>query len=315
MRHPHKLGTTRPRSAFTLIELLVVVAIIALLISILLPSLARARELSKRTVCRANLKNMGIGWISYANENEDDWPVPSPFAQPTNPGLSAVQYVGRIGFQRALSTTDPAFPNFPNANQISVTRCVWELVRNGSGSVKQIICPSASDDQQNNEDNPDLFYDVSTDATQPPDYNQISYAYQVPWGDYGVPNVMRHQEMVLAADKGPYGGTNTRDGGKQWPSGVSEAPDSFLTIDSSPDDWRHWNSPNHGGFADGEGQSALFADGHVEFFTKPTCSVDYDNIYTRWPTQIANREDRMHGTPPSASNEAPFANTDTLLYP
>jgi prepilin-type N-terminal cleavage/methylation domain-containing protein len=55
------------RRSFTLIELLVVVAIIALLISILLPSLNAARDASKRTVCMANLHAIGVAMNSYAN--------------------------------------------------------------------------------------------------------------------------------------------------------------------------------------------------------------------------------------------------------
>lgn len=58
------------RSAFTLIELLVVIAIIALLVSILLPSLKRAQELAKQTVCLSNLKNNGTAMLMYAEENE-----------------------------------------------------------------------------------------------------------------------------------------------------------------------------------------------------------------------------------------------------
>ncbi len=53
------------RSAFTLIELLVVVAIIALLLAILLPSLARVRSQSRRTVCASNLWQMGVGLYNY----------------------------------------------------------------------------------------------------------------------------------------------------------------------------------------------------------------------------------------------------------
>lgn len=57
------------RNAFTLIEVLVVVAIIALLVAVLLPSLSRARELSRRTVCLHNLKMLGQCWVLYHTEN------------------------------------------------------------------------------------------------------------------------------------------------------------------------------------------------------------------------------------------------------
>lgn len=59
------------RSGFTLIELLVVVAIVALLLSILLPGLAAAREKGKETVCGSNLRQMGIGFSTYAHDNRD----------------------------------------------------------------------------------------------------------------------------------------------------------------------------------------------------------------------------------------------------
>lgn len=62
------------KHGFTLIELLVVVAIIALLISILLPSLGRAREQSKTAVCASNLHQLGIATNYYLKENNDVTP-------------------------------------------------------------------------------------------------------------------------------------------------------------------------------------------------------------------------------------------------
>ena len=64
------------RTAFTLIELLVVVAIIALLIAILLPSLASAREQGKKTKCLANLRGLGLALQEYALEDRTEQPIP-----------------------------------------------------------------------------------------------------------------------------------------------------------------------------------------------------------------------------------------------
>jgi prepilin-type N-terminal cleavage/methylation domain-containing protein/prepilin-type processing-associated H-X9-DG protein len=58
----------RVREGFTLIELLVVVAIIALLISILLPALSAAKEQARTAVCASNERNMGLALIQYTDE-------------------------------------------------------------------------------------------------------------------------------------------------------------------------------------------------------------------------------------------------------
>ena len=70
-----------PRLAFTLIELLVVIAIIALLVALLLPALASAREQGWKTACLSNLRQIGIAINTYAGDNNGRIPY-GPKAPP-----------------------------------------------------------------------------------------------------------------------------------------------------------------------------------------------------------------------------------------
>lgn len=106
---------TRSRrvAAFTLIELLVVVAIIALLISILLPSLNRARQQARKVVCATNMRSLSQAAFTYAMEygvfptTLSNW---SPNYNTFQPGLD---WLG-IGDFRLGSGFDAGVPDDPN---------------------------------------------------------------------------------------------------------------------------------------------------------------------------------------------------------
>ena len=62
------------KKGFTLVELLVVIAIIALLMSILMPALAKVRQIAFRMVCGTNLSGLGKAMLIYANDYDDELP-------------------------------------------------------------------------------------------------------------------------------------------------------------------------------------------------------------------------------------------------
>ena len=310
---------------FTLIELLVVIAIIALLISILLPSLSRARELSKRLVCTSNIKGIGTSMKIYANDNNEAFPIP-PFdnsligrndmvAYTMVPDyvFDGIRHPGQVGFNRHWQS----FSKNPNAStQVSVTRSFWMLVRTGDVTVKQFVCPSTGEDADPTE-NIELYYDFL-------DYTNVSYGYQVPFGPRSTrPREGMDNRQGVAADKGPFYLVTENpiwDGGRR----------GLLTSDDAPKTWRKYNSPNHGGRSNGEGQNVLFADGHAKFERRPIVGIDKDNIYTyigpNW--NDIEHKNLIHGEVPAKIDPAPypgnfafgveqtdFASTDTMIFP
>ena len=157
------------RKGFTLIELLVVISIIALLMSILMPALARVRELASRVVCGTNLSGIGKAMGIYANNNESG-------RFPRAGGRNSI--LGAVTAWDAVAEADAFTGSPPTA---TITSSLWLLVRGDYATAKQFVCGSDPDTEgQFRTIDP---YSVWDFGTTPVDF--CSYAYHTPYDDAG----------------------------------------------------------------------------------------------------------------------------------
>jgi prepilin-type N-terminal cleavage/methylation domain-containing protein/prepilin-type processing-associated H-X9-DG protein len=263
------------RSGFTLVELLVVIGIIALLISILLPSLNRARETANRVKCASNLKQVGQAILLYSNENRNAYPRSKYLAGATVLPTWGTPYgtastAGAAGI--ATTSADPFSTNtggapWGNMNN-DVTSAMFLLLRTQDLVPEVFICPSSNAekfDYGGGGNSATSFTNWVGEAVR----NNLSYSYQNPYPSNTATsqgfklNNSITAEFAVMSDKNP---------------GYTTGADNVNAVmsTSSSRDTRQGNSNNH----DKDGQNVLYGDGHVEFQQNPFVGVQRDNIFT-----------------------------------
>ena len=144
------------KKGFTLIELLVVIAIIALLMSILMPALARVRELAQRVVCGTNISGIVKSMVVYANDDE------------TGRYPRAGEPLGIWG--QAMIASDGT-----DLGPATITACLYLLVKRDYTSSKQFMCKSDATVTQFNPGDASVPWDFELGA------GNVSYGYHMPY--------------------------------------------------------------------------------------------------------------------------------------
>jgi len=300
--HVCKSGTSRRRGGFTLVELLVVIGIIALLISILLPSLNRAREQANRAKCSNNLRQIALAAMMYANAEIRTGSFPRTY---WDKGSNIVADTTGAGQPDSFNSAGPGSPG-PN----NVCASFFLILKTQEITADVFCCPST---QAERAYGPGQSIGVQDSCNFPNIPQNLSYSYACPFpstqavnGGWKFNNSLG-SDYPMAADMNP-GNTG---GPAATPNQVTKPK-----YDDSKKLMARGNSNNH----QQEGQQVVYCDAHVEFQQTPFCGVPRvsatgqalayrDNIYTSGAGSA-----KGDGSNFSAGNP-PDDPTDMLLLP
>ncbi len=323
------------KRGFTLVELLVVIGIIALLISILLPALGKARDAANRSVCGSNLHQIGLAMLIYAADNHGNFP--RTYWQQN--GLNGFTYYNSASDHtwqgmRAFSnpgSTDPfanltawngdditanQAPNSKRPGDNDITAALFLLIRIQHLNPAVFICPGRGGFypdklnnlppmQRSNFSSPwNLSYSV---AIMYPYTEASAWSLNYQWG------VKCKPDFAIMADLNPgesFNGSN----GRNCVVTISHLYNG--TGPQTPNDpariQRLANSNNH----QKAGQNVLYADGHVQWCQTAFCGHQRDNIYTMVYPGSTGQTGENNIFTSNTQLELPFASgTDSVLEP
>ena len=281
------------KKGFTLVELLVVIAIIALLMGILMPALARVRQIAYRMICGTHLKGIGSSMLLYANDNREDYPI----------GGTAGSVWSTTGTIPTFDAVDQATAFTPG--QATITSCLFLLMKGYDLTPAMFVCKGdvgtkefKLSDTGTTVTDLTLVWDFGNgggtgSSPKPGQYN--SYAYHSPYGALGSTsaspiNASSGAGSPVCSDRNPYLDKNAYHGYLDDAAGTIEEPPTWATT-PAPAQYKDKDKTGNCAAHQREGQNVLYNDNHANFERYPNVGVQNDHIWKHWPTGSTVRPD------------------------